>query len=325
LDTPYGISVDAESGDVFITDAGNFSTTGHVYCFRPDGTLRYKMAGVGTNPNTVVYVPDFVSEEDGSEPEPQTDDYIEVVHAYIPAPGQFVGKYPLYVPGNDAEAMRLKAEASLKGRKDGVVSLGRFGGSLIFSFKRAVVNRPNAPDFKVYGNAFTNGAEPGIVWVSADSNHNGQPDDAWFELAGSDYGLASTLKGYERVYYRPSNPTDSISYRDNRGNTGRLKPGFPAWMSDSIQVKGTLLAPTATQDAITGYWKLNALAWGYADNQTNASGLCTFNLDWAVNTSGSAVTLDSIHFVRIQTGVDQEAGWLGELSTEISGAENLRE
>ncbi len=324
LDTPYGISVDTESGDVFITDAGNFTATGQVYCFRSDGTLRYTIAGVGTNPNTVMYVPDFVSSEGESEPEPPKEDYIDVVHNYTPAPGQFVGKYPLYILGDDSEAMRMKAEAALKGRKDGVVSLGRFGGSLTFSFKRAVVNRPDASDFKVYGNAFANGAEPGIVWVSTDSNHNGLPDDAWYELAGSDYGLSSTLKGYERVYYRPSNPTDSITYSDNRGRTGRLKPGYPAWMSDSIQVTGTLLAPTASQDVTTGYWKLNALDWGYADNHPNASERCAFDLDWAVNASGTTVTLDSIHFVRIQTGVDQEVGWLGELSTEITGAENLR-
>ncbi len=324
LSTPYGISVDKQSGDVFITDAGNFSTSGHVYCFRADGTLRYKINQVGTNPNSVVYVPDFTGDGGGTEPVVESDAYIEVVHDYSPAPGQFVGKYPLYVEGDDADAMRLKAQAVLKGRLDGLVSLGRFGGSLTFSFRQAVINLPDAPDFKVYGNAFSNGAEPGVVSVSVDDNHNGLPDDAWYELAGSEYGMPSTIKGYERVYYRPSAPTDSVLYRDNFGNEGRLKPGFPRWVRDSIQVKGTLLGPTATQDSHTGYWVLNALAWGYADNHPNASDLCAFDLDWAVNASGTRVRLDAVDFIRVHTAVSQDVGWLGELSTEITGAENLR-
>lgn len=324
LNTPYGISVDALSGDVFITDAGNFSTSGHVSCFRADGTLRYTISQVGTNPNSVVYVPDFVSSDGGATIEQDSDAYINVVHEYLPAPGQFVGKYPPYVAGDDASAMRLKAEAALKGRMDGVVSLGRFGGSLTFSFKRAVINLLDASDFSIFGNAFTNGAEPGIVSVSVDNNHNGLPDDDWYELAGSDYRLSSTRKSYEMVYYRPAALTDSVPYRDNKGKVGFLKPGFPAWIHDSIRVKGTLLAPTATQHPTTGYWLLNALAWGYADNQSNASGRCTFDLDWAVNASGNVVHLDSANFIRVHTGVNQDVGWLGELSTEITGAENLR-
>jgi len=324
LNTPYGISVDAQSGDVFITDAGDFSTSGHVYCFRADGTLRYKISQVGTNPNSVVYVPDFLSSDGSAEPESDNGAYINAVQAYFPAPGQFVGRYPLYAVGDDAASMRLKAEAALKGRIDGVVSLGRFGGSLTFSFKRAVVNRLNEADFKVFGNAFKNGAEPGIVSVSVDKNHNGLPDDDWYELAGSDYGLSSTIKGYEMVYYRPSVSTDSVPFRDNRGRKGFMKPGFPAWIHDSILVKGTLLAPTATQNTETGYWLLNALAWGYADNQPNSSSGCAFDLDWAVDASGTVVHLDSANFIRVYTGANQEVGWLGELSTEITGAENLR-
>lgn len=325
LETPYGISVDVASGDVFITDAGNYITSGFVYCFRADGSLRYQIKGVGVNPNAVLYVPDFTGGGGGTtNPVEESDAYIEVVYDYSPAPGQFVGKYPLFVQGDDAEAMRKKAEAALKRRIDGVVCLGRFGGSLTFSFKQTVVNHPNAPDFKVYGNAFANGAEPGIVSVSQDVNGNGQPDDAWYELAGSEYGAASTIKGYELVYYRPVSPTDSVFYKDNRGNQGNVKPGYPRWMPDSMSVKGTLLAPTATQEANTGYWRLNALAWGYADNQPNASNLCALDLDWAVDASGSRVSLDSVHFVRVHTAVNQDVGWLGELSTEITGAEILR-
>lgn len=324
LNTPYGISVDAASGDVFITDAGNFSTSGNVCCFRSDGTLRYKLSQVGINPNAVLYVPDFNGDTGSPEPAPDNTAYIDTVYDYTPAPGQFVGKYPLYEAGDDAAAMRRKAQSTLKSRLDGLVSLGRFGGSLTFSFKQAVINRPDAADFKIYGNAFTNGAEPGIVSVSVDANHNGRPDDAWYELAGSAYGAPTTVKQYEVVYYRPSAPTDSVRFRDNRGKKGRLKPGYPAWMHDSIVVKGTLLAPTATQDPTTGYWLLKSLPWGYADNQPNSSDLCAFDLDWAVDDLGKPVHLESADFIRVSTAVQQDVGWLGEISTELTGAEILR-
>lgn len=42
IETPYGITVHPENGDIFITDAGNFVSTGFVYCFSPDGQLKWK-------------------------------------------------------------------------------------------------------------------------------------------------------------------------------------------------------------------------------------------------------------------------------------------
>ena len=43
------------------------------------------------------------------------------------------------------------------------------------------------------------------------------------------------------------------------------------------------------------------------------------DISWAMDTSGNYVTLDSIHFIKIQTGALNYGGPLGEISTEISG------
>ncbi len=39
---PYGIAVDEESGDIYITDAGDFITPGWIYCFSADKEFKWK-------------------------------------------------------------------------------------------------------------------------------------------------------------------------------------------------------------------------------------------------------------------------------------------
>ena len=39
---------------------------------------------------------------------------------------------------------------------------------------------------------------------------------------------------------------------------------------------------------------------------------------------GNAIKLPSIRFIKIQTAVFQQAGWLNEVSTEVRGAKDLR-
>ncbi|RYG05952.1 MAG: YncE family protein [Chitinophagaceae bacterium] len=53
ITTPYGIAIDNLNGDVFITDANNFTGTGSVTCFDKTGKKRYSF-NAGANPNTVV-------------------------------------------------------------------------------------------------------------------------------------------------------------------------------------------------------------------------------------------------------------------------------
>lgn len=321
--TPYGISVNRSNGDIYITDAGNYVSSGSVYCFRNNGSLKYRISQVGVSPNSVVFVKDFKSQSNGGIGEEDKTEYIEHVLDYSPAPGQFVGTYPLYVAGDDDNTMRLKAEGELKGRVGGLVTLGRFGGSITFSFKNTVLNKAGSNDFKIFGNAFNNSAEPGIVEVSVDENKNGKADDKWYELAGSEYYSSKTTKGFSIKYFRPAILKDSVDYSDNKGGKGKVNAFYPAWKGDNISFTGNLLYPSATKNETTGFWVLNSLPWGYADNKPNDSPLCEFDLDAAVDSEGKKVVLSEIDFVRVYTGVNQNAGWVGEISAEIAGAANL--
>ena len=44
-----------------------------------------------------------------------------------------------------------------------------------------------------------------------------------------------------------------------------------------------------------------------------------FRISDAVNPDGSAANLSHIDFIKVQTGVNAKAGWLGENSTEVFG------
>ncbi|HKL92733.1 MAG TPA: DUF5074 domain-containing protein [Bacteroidales bacterium] len=318
--TPYGVDVRADNGDVFITDAGNFVTSGDVCCFDPEGRLKYRLTQVGVSPNSVVYVSDFVASGSVNDTMPAEANYIARVWAYAPAPGQFVGRYPSYEAGDDAVFMLEKVSEQLIGRADGLVSLGAYGGSLVFSFAEPIRNRAGLSDFTILGNAFSQSAEPGIVEVSVDANGNGLPDDPWFELAGSAYAQADTKKRIRVTYQKPTQSGDSVQVRFSDGRFERMPSVYPDWAGDSIVFTGTLLAPTATRKENTGFWILNALDWGYADNKPNISEASHLDLDWAVDADGHAVALEEAHFVRVYTGVYQHMGVVGELSTEICGA-----
>ena len=55
----------------------------------------------------------------------------------------------------------------------------------------------------------------------------------------------------------------------------------------------------------------------------NASDESAIDIDWAVDANGNKVHLPGVDFIKIYTGVNQENGWLGECSTEVSGVEDL--
>ena len=64
-------------------------------------------------------------------------------------------------------------------------------------------------------------------------------------------------------------------------------------------------------------------AWGYCDNYPNAHPLSTIDIDWAVDENGNHVYLDHIDFIKVQSATHRQAGWLGEVSTEFCGVEDL--
>ncbi|MCM1042546.1 MAG: cell surface protein [Bacteroides sp.] len=286
--------------------------------------------------------------------------YIAKVYEYCPAPGQFVNMMPEYEKGDTYADMLKKAEESVAGSNDVMISLGAFGGYVTFGFDHSVVNVPGQYDFKIYGNAFYaaenpnpsnpdagGSSEPGIVMVSFDRNQNGLPDDEWYELAGSEYSKPETKHRYSITYHRPETPhtpvphptlpgisdTAYIRFTDSEGKTGYVPRNafhnqdyFPQWTTaQTLTFTGTRLADNAVDESGEGnFYVLYPYDWGYVDNHPNeAENKSSFNIEWAVDENGNPVHLPCIDFVRVYTGVSQSCGWLGETSTELSKAEDL--
>ena len=56
IQTPYGINIDEQNGDVYIADAGNFSTAGKVTCFGSNGVKKFSFSTApGVNPNKILF------------------------------------------------------------------------------------------------------------------------------------------------------------------------------------------------------------------------------------------------------------------------------
>ncbi|RAJ05372.1 hypothetical protein LX64_02530 [Chitinophaga skermanii] len=252
---------------------------------------------------------------------------ISTVYSYLPAPGQFI---------NEASFGTPTAAAGLVGSTSNIVSLGGYGGYVVFGFDHSVTNGTGA-DIGIYGNPLGptyQWSEPGIVMVSQDTNNNGIPDDTWYELAGSQYSAASTIKNYKITYYNPGTIATNVLWRDNQGATGYVYANayhtsnnyYPTFAPnlDSISFTGTKVANTLVTGTIItnpGY------AWGYADNYATdhtTYGYNTFDISWAVNSAGTSVSLTHIDFVKVYTAQNCAAGpMLGEISTEIKGARDL--
>lgn len=279
--------------------------------------------------------------------------YIAKVWEYTPAPGQFTNTLPAWEEGDDAADMAQKAFDLIGGDAGNVISLGGWGGYIVFSFDHTLANKPGENDFTIDGNAFfsdddtENGSsEPGIVMVSVDANGNGLPDDEWYELAGSEYNSESTTRNYSLTYHRPKSDhspvagndpfiTDAeyIKWTDNCGNEGYIMANmfhtqnyWPQWIdADQLTFTGTRLPDNAEnlREEDSDNFVLRPFAWGYADNYPNNDRRTGFNLDWAVDAEGNPVKLDGIDFIKVYTGVNQNCGWLGETSTEVGRATDL--
>lgn len=57
LQRPFGIYVHPTNGNVYLTDALNYTTKGDLFCFSRKGKLLYTVESVGLNPNTVLAIP----------------------------------------------------------------------------------------------------------------------------------------------------------------------------------------------------------------------------------------------------------------------------
>ena len=88
-----------------------------------------------------------------------------------------------------------------------------------------------------------------------------------------------------------------------------------------ITFRGTRLKDNAVPE--NGLWVGYCYPWGYADNHRNDKEGSNFKIDWAIDSNGESIVLDCIDFVKIMTAVNQDAGQMGEISTEVTTVENL--
>lgn len=170
-------------------------------------------------------------------------------------------------------------------------------------------------------------SEPGVVWVMQDANGNGMPDDTWYELKGSEYDNAATIRGYA-VTYTPL-ADGSAAWTDDRGGSGTIDrmdehtqaSYCPAWIETAdLKFTGTRLRDNVEQ--ADGQWRPQAFAWGYADNFSTVDRIGTTNrlrISDAVTADGSPANLQQIDFIKVQTGVNAKAPLIGEISTEVCG------
>ena len=93
--------------------------------------------------------------------------------------------------------------------------------------------------------------------------------------------------------------------------------------TNTIQAATTMEYHPRPPDPSAAHGRAPACARGYADKVPSADTNATFAMDSAVNSSGTPVSLTAIDFIKLQPGTTQEAGWLGEVSTEIAGIEDI--
>ena len=245
------------------------------------------------------------------------------VYEFLAAPGQFVNeRYDV----TTMDAACAYAESQMK--LNTYVSLGAFGGYLVVGFDHSIEN-DGGYNIGVSGNSFDGSSEPGIVWVSEDANGNGKADDVWYELKGSD----EPERDYSVTYHRPDAAGD-IPWEDSKGESGVIKylpqyhdqMYYPNWIKeDSYTLKGSMLEARTEQEG--GIWKNKDFGKGYADNwgsdmAKDDNGNYRYNqfdLDDAVDQNGNPVTLERIHFVKVQSAILKNVESIGEVSTEVVG------
>lgn len=264
--------------------------------------------------------------------------FLQAVDEYVPAPGQFVNTMPVATAEDTPATMAAKCTQAIAGdisdQNHSIITLGAWGGYVTFHFDHPVVNVKGQRDFAVWGNAFENNAEPAIVFVSVDTNHNGLPDDEWYELRGSEYNNPKTIHNYELTYAYDA--FQDVQWTDNQGQSGVVARNkfhkqeyFPLWLTTNgtLTHKGCRLPDNAYLDSYadgTQVYFLPAYEYGYADNQPNSNVEgCSMDISWAVDAYGNAVELDHVDFIRCQNAMNQTCGSIGETSTEIAGAEDL--
>ena len=255
--------------------------------------------------------------------------YITQVFDYMYAPGQHA------LLAKKADISNFIGEPT---SDKGFLYLGGFGGYVVAGFDHNVANGDSF-DFEVFALKSAS-PEPGVLYVMSDTNGNGLPDESWYELKGNQ--ISNSKRHYWVEYYKALSDTSNISWKDSEGKSGELKSGYgstystgwwPATAADSIRFYGTRLPDSyvKTSDRGTQHWIVPStlFSWGYAKNLNGTDydselGANSFDISNAIDSLGNAVNLPHIRFIKVQTAVFQQAGWLNEVSTELRGAKDLR-
>jgi len=218
-------------------------------------------------------------------------------------------------------------------------SLGGWGGYIIAGFDHIVKNGDGA-DFAIFTQPGP-ASEPAVVYIMSDTNGDGIPNDGeWSEIKGSEYNNPETIHNYQVTYYKPAD-NGNVTWKDNKGAKGILVPVFDTsswWWSGYGNKTEVVFNGEKLPDA---YKNISTRA--DIENWIVRSGMFTFgysecynNLDYnnslkanildisdAVDNTGNKTKISGISFIKVQSGVFQIAGWLNEISPEISGAADL--
>ncbi len=263
--------------------------------------------------------------------EPQTSSaYITKVFEYV------------YAPGQNSEQAQLSDTLNFIGKPTtgkSWIYLGGFGGYIIAGFDHNVQNGEGT-DFEVYALPGSS-PEPAVVYVMQDTNGDGKPNETWYELKGNQF--ENSKRNYWARYFKATADSANIKWKDSEGKTGELISVFGSnysagwWWSatttDSITFYGTRLPDSYDNKSTstTEFWTVphDRFTFGYAENMygtdyETTDGGNKLDISNAVDSLGKAVNLTDIRFIKIQTGVFQQAGWLNEVSSEIRGAKDLR-
>ena len=258
--------------------------------------------------------------------------YISRVFDYQYGPGQHAALIPSGWKGEDFIGMPWSVNKQY-------TSLGGWGGYIVGGFDHTVTNGTGA-DFAIFTQPGA-ASEPGVVFVMNDLNGDGIPNDGeWAEIRGSEYDHAETVRNYQVTYYKP-NSKGNVTWKDNKGGSGELIPVYDSsswWWSgygnkSEVVFTGVKL-PNAYQNisvqADTENWvvRTGMFSFGYAECYNNTDynrslKANLFDISDAMGGNGQKVNLAGITFIKVQSGVFQVAGWLNEISTEISGAADI--
>lgn len=279
---PYSLATNSETGEFFVTDAKDYLTPGTIHCYSSAGYHKWSTT-TGDIPSSIAFTTVRLSDDYESGPSTEEEDGDTTIHATFTEASSVVDYSP--APGQYIWTWGDCEGAYARLGGNYYLSLGAWGGSVTVEFGGAVLNGEGY-DIAIKGNQFATSNEPGIVWVSSGG--------LWYELEGSESDNTDTVRNYTKEY-----------------------------SEDGRTYNGTKLPSNITGSS--GSWVMNSFDWGYVDNSSSIDlidGYNMFDIDNAIDGTGDRVSLTSVDYVKIQTGVDattatSDSTGLGEVSTEV--------